>query len=127
MEEDETEDEYIRKQMDDFIASLEITYGITINPFKESTKAERRAGFKIIMGEIPFESYEDTHYILLLPAIIFQPGPENRGFFVSGSEEVIKRIVKKMEFNAQVPERERLEDTSGLISREDFDKMWGKK
>lgn len=123
----EEDDDYIKKQMEDFIASLEIIYGVTINPFKESTKEERRAGFKIIMGEIPFESYEDTHYILLLPAVIFQPGPDNRGFFVSGPEEVIKRIVKKMEFNAQVPERERVEDTSGLISREDFDKMWGKK
>ena len=131
MEEKEDDpDLYFRKQMEDFVSSLEITYDVTIYPFTDAKKEEKRDGFKIIFGDLPFDTndQDDTHYILLLPNVIFMPGKNNnRAFFVSGPEGILKSIIKKMEFNAKVPARERVEDTSGLISKEDFDKMWGNK
>jgi hypothetical protein len=120
---DETE-----RPMDRFISALEKSYGVKIFVFMESTSQERRDGFRIITDKLPFKTDQgDTHFILLLPSIIFQEGPDNRAFFVCGPENTITKIIKRMELKNKMPASERLDDPSGLITEEQFDRMWGKK
>ena len=114
-------------QMNIFIASLETAYGVKIYHFAEATPREKREGFKIVTDELPFESEEGTHFILLMPQIIFQPGPDNRAFLVTGPKDKIAKIVARMEFKSKMPAAERVDDPSGLLTEEEFDRMWGKK
>lgn len=125
MDEIPEEDDDILNEMESFIRILEASYGVKIYPYSEATKEDKEIGFKVVTDVLPFYAGPDTNFIILLPPIIFEPGPDNRAFFLCGSEKVITDIIDKLEFNSKVPKAERLKSSSGLISKEDFDKMWG--
>lgn len=111
------------KEMGDFIYKLSIRHRVNVQPFTEATLEDRKSGFRIVKGELPFVYGNNTHYLLLFPSLVFVKHPD-KAYFICGSLDTIESIINKMEFNAAMPEEERIPNSKGLVSREDFDKMW---
>lgn len=116
------------KEMGDFIYKLSIRHRANIKPFLEANEEDRQSGFRIVKGELPFVYGANTHYLLLFPMVVFAK-TQDTAYFICGSLETVDRIVNKMEFNAKMPAEERIPNPKGkgLVSREDFDKMWNGK
>jgi len=114
-------------EIEKFIKILEKSYGVTIYPYLQATQEDKKQGFKVVTDVIPFYAGDSTNFILLLPPTIFERSPDNRAFFLCGNEDIISRVVEKLEFKSKMPKEERLYDPKGLLSEEDFNKMWNGK